>query len=110
MGSCTDPIGKTLVERLRDAYACGAQSRLCEEAADEIERLRAEIERLHGVVRHVNSRCDHLGMRLGEVIRERDALLATVSGASAPVLPSAGEQTAAVAEAPTRRKRLWGRP
>ena len=37
------------------------------EAADEIERLMS-------VVARVNARCDHLGMRLGEVISERDKL------------------------------------
>ena len=35
----------------------------------------AEIERLSGVVSKVNKHCDHLGIRLGEVMRERDALL-----------------------------------
>lgn len=44
--------------------------------SDESDNAQREIERLMGVVRHVNSRCDHLGMRLGEVIRERDALRA----------------------------------
>lgn len=40
----------------------------------EMERLRAEEKRLHSVVTKANLYADHLGIRLGEVIRERDAL------------------------------------
>jgi hypothetical protein len=38
--------------------------------------LHSEIARQRDVIGTVNARCDHLGMRLGEVIRERDALRA----------------------------------
>lgn len=44
-------------------------------AQEEHNALRAENERLSKVVSNVNRRCDHLGIRLGEVIAERDALL-----------------------------------
>lgn len=40
-----------------------------------MRRQYAEIQRLSDVVSKVNSRCDHLGIRLGEVIADRDALL-----------------------------------
>lgn len=39
-----------------------------------MRRQYAEIQRLSDVVSKVNSRCDHLGIRLGEVIAERNAL------------------------------------
>lgn len=45
----------------------------------------AEIERQRAVIRKVNARCDHLGMRLGEVIRERDALRASIAKLEEPV-------------------------
>lgn len=40
----------------------------------QLAEARAEIVRQTGVISRANLRCDHLGMRLGEVIRERDAL------------------------------------
>jgi hypothetical protein len=40
-----------------------------------LEEALAEIERQRAVIVRLNARCDHLGMRLGEVIRERDAAL-----------------------------------
>lgn len=43
-------------------------------AEGELRSQHAEIERLSDVVSKVNARCDHLGIRLGEVIAERDAL------------------------------------
>ena len=49
---------------------CGSD---CNER-DELGKAEREIARLMGVVVAVNSRCDHLGMRLGEVILERDKL------------------------------------
>ena len=64
-----------LVQRLRGGVYGINRIPLCIEAADEIERLRAEEQRLCSVVASVNSKCDHLGMRLGEVIRERNKLL-----------------------------------
>lgn len=39
--------------------------------SDCVEAAR-EIERLQSVVAKVNAKCDHLAMRLGEVIRDRD--------------------------------------
>lgn len=60
-------------ERLHNPHPDG-KPHVAEWAAAEIERLHVENERLRGVVGSANSRCDHLGMRLGEVIRERDAL------------------------------------
>jgi hypothetical protein len=57
-----------------------AYGQACADAA--IERCAqrdaqaAEIERQREVIAKVNARCDHLGMRLGEVIRDRDALRA----------------------------------
>jgi hypothetical protein len=45
----------------------------------DITALLAEIERLSATVRHLNGQVDHLGIRLGEVIRERDALLAELT-------------------------------
>ena len=55
----------------------GTQARL---AAVEVERdaLKADAERLSDVVSKVNKHCDHLGIRLGEVIAERDALLSAL--------------------------------
>ena len=44
-------------------------------AKAERDALRAELERLSDVVSKVNARCDYLGIRLGDVMRERDALL-----------------------------------
>lgn len=38
--------------------------------------LAAEIARQTEVIRRVNARCDHLGIRLGEVIKERDDMRA----------------------------------
>jgi hypothetical protein len=38
--------------------------------------LVAEVARQKSVISTVNAECDHLGMRLGEVIKERDALRA----------------------------------
>lgn len=93
---------KALAERLRDAlrdFAIGHEAAdLIEQQAAEITRLdarraaiysaeqaqieaplRAEIARQRDVIGSVNSRCDHLGMRLGEVIRERDALEAEIA-------------------------------
>jgi hypothetical protein len=32
-----------ITDRLRDDWACGAQSKLCSDAADEIDRLRAAL-------------------------------------------------------------------
>jgi hypothetical protein len=81
-----------LIKRLRmvdDPLRFG----LDQEAANEIERLREraeaaaaswnalqralkEIERQSAVIRNLNGQCDHLGIKLGEVIRERDALRA----------------------------------
>ena len=62
---------KQLTARLRELAGepqCHeVPSSLLLEAADEIERLMS-------VVAAVNARCDHLGMQLGEVIRERDKL------------------------------------
>jgi hypothetical protein len=60
-----------------EVCAIGTQSRL---AQVEVERdaLKADAERLSDVVSKVNARCDHLGIRLGEVIDERDALLAAL--------------------------------
>lgn len=43
-------------------------------SADSREQLLAEIERQRAVITKVNAYADHLGIRLGEVIRERDAL------------------------------------
>lgn len=40
----------------------------------DITTILDEIERLTLVVRKLNGQVDHLGIRLGEVIRERDAL------------------------------------
>lgn len=42
------------------------------DAAETIEHASAEIERLQAELALVNARCDHLGMRLGEVIQDRD--------------------------------------
>ena len=42
----------------------------------DITALLAEVERLSLVVRRLNGQVDHLGIRLGEVIRERDVLRA----------------------------------
>lgn len=39
-----------------------------------IQAAIAEIERQKQVIARLNGRCDHLGMRLGEVIAERDKL------------------------------------
>ena len=52
-----------------------ASASLADSAADKLRQQAAEIERLQQVVSRVNSRSDHLGIRLGEVIRERDAAL-----------------------------------
>ncbi len=61
--------------RLRESAELWANEvRMRKEAADAIEALQAECDRQKGVIASVNGRCDHLGMRLGEVIRERDAL------------------------------------
>jgi len=43
-------------------------------AADALEELTAENKRLSVQLTKVNARCDHLGIRLGEVIRERDEM------------------------------------
>jgi hypothetical protein len=48
-------------------------------ALNELEGLRKEAERQSTVIAKVNARCDHLGIRLGEVMRERDELLALVA-------------------------------
>jgi hypothetical protein len=40
----------------------------------DITALLAEVERLSLVVRHLNGQVDHLGIRLGEVMAERDGL------------------------------------
>jgi len=41
-----------------------------------VAALEAENQRLREVVSKVNDRCDHLGMSLGEIKAERDALKA----------------------------------
>ena len=48
---------------------------LADSAADKLRQQAAEIERLQQVVSRINAGCDHLGIRLGEVMRERDAAL-----------------------------------
>jgi len=45
-----------------------------------IAALEAETQRLREVVSKVNDRCDHLGMSLGEIKAERDALRAECEG------------------------------
>lgn len=48
--------------------------RALEQAEADLDAFVAEVERQKGVISAVNARCDHLGMRLGDVIKERDAL------------------------------------
>lgn len=74
----SNPLGLALTNQLGlperlNAMAAGW---LCEGMpdADTLREAAKEMERLRGVVASVNSRCDHLGMRLGEVMRERDRL------------------------------------
>lgn len=64
-----------LIARLRcmPRYAHDDKS-IGDEAAEALEQLAAEDKRLSAQLANVNARCDHLGMRLGEVIKERDAL------------------------------------
>lgn len=50
-------------------------SAVMDAAADKLRQQASEIDRQRDVIGKVNARCDHLGMRLGEVIRERDAAL-----------------------------------
>lgn len=59
------------------ARACwdAAFSTIANEAADALNELAAEVERLSAQLAKVNARCDHLGMRLGEIIKERDDAL-----------------------------------
>lgn len=74
----------TLVERLRELMTdlAGAvyyreQDEIKEARAKieaEFERLQRELDRRSEVITQVNARCDHLGIRLGEVIRARDGL------------------------------------
>lgn len=45
----------------------------CLHAAQLLREAAIEIDRQRGVIGMVNARCDHLGMRLGDAIRERDA-------------------------------------
>ena len=52
----------------------GLPCQTCGSDCDELEKAKREIDRLLRVVAAVNARCDHLSMRLGEVIRERDKL------------------------------------
>ncbi len=49
----------------------------------DIVAANAEIDRQREVIRSLNARCDHLGIRLGEVIRERDKLRAAIERACA---------------------------
>jgi len=49
-------------------------------AQSAIAALEAENQRLREVVSKVNDRCDHLGMSLGEIKAERDALRAECEG------------------------------
>ena len=62
--------GSPLDGVVRPCPTCGSD---CNER-DELDKTEREIARLMGVVSTVNSRCDHLGIRLGEVIRERAAM------------------------------------
>lgn len=69
-----------LAARLRESAELWAHEvRTRKEAVTAIEALQAETERQKGVIASVSGRCDHLGMRLGEVLRERDALRARVA-------------------------------
>jgi hypothetical protein len=59
-----------LIKRLRSAALPGTRRAALDcEAADEIEHQT-------DVIRKLNGKCDHQGIRLGEVIAERDALRA----------------------------------
>lgn len=58
------------IERLRERAEAAAES------WNALQRALKEIERQSGVIRKLNGQCDHLGIKLGEVIRERDALRA----------------------------------
>ena len=59
-------------------------------AVSALPALLAEIERQREVIGRVNAKCDHLGIRLGEVIAERDALQ---TDARRPDDPKAQEET-----------------
>lgn len=65
-----------LIDSLRalSAYR-NSDTSLGDDAADALEELTAENKRLSAQLAKVNARCDHLGMRLGEIIKERDDAL-----------------------------------
>jgi hypothetical protein len=72
-------FGPELSQAEKDANLAvlqGAQPPKAEPDDAQRDAQAAEIERQREVIAKVNARCDHLGMRLGEVIRERDALRA----------------------------------
>ena len=83
-------IHPSLIHRLRALSRHEhSDTTIGDEAADEIERLQAEGDRQQTVIRSVNGRCDHLGIRLGELIRERDALRDAIAAARAALTPQA---------------------
>ena len=65
----TDPIGKTLVERLRSPQVPMTEA-LLQEAADEIERLRAEIVELRTLVELKDERIRLRELRIGDMESE----------------------------------------
>lgn len=74
---------------LEDPSAPTGDQMAIDALAHEIRRLRSEVDRQCGVIRDVNARCDHLGMRLRDVMAERDALRAATLG-DAPSTRSIG--------------------
>ena len=80
MGSCNDPIGQTLVQRLRDGVCGGYCDELGQEAADEIEHLREAVRSARADEEHCwASRVDALTAQLHEVDARYMALLKAVA-------------------------------
>jgi len=91
-------MGRICVKDHRPEHSLGDERWLNGCAQCEIERLYAELDRQREVIRRLNLRCDHLGIRLGEVIRERDAALEQPERTHSQKLADAGF---------TRRPSLW---
>jgi hypothetical protein len=51
------------------------------------EEMQREIDRQREVIRKVNARCDYIGIRLGEVIREREQMAEALTLIAAPMRP-----------------------